>query len=690
MQIPQAHYFGVIKNSMDLSHLNTEQRQATKLIERPSLVLAGAGTGKTRVITHKIAYMVLDCNIPARQILSVTFTNKAAREMKERVGQLLERKQMRGLRVSTFHQFGLEFIRTHLTLLGLKSGFSIFDEQDTLGFVKQILVQANSDPDLPKLIRNKISLWKNKLVSPQDALSKANDDFEQQAALCFSRYQQLVHAYNGVDFDDLILLPYQLMLDEESVRLRWQSHFRHILVDEYQDTNLCQYALLRQLMGDKQGLTVVGDDDQSIYGWRGAEPENLNLLKTHFPRLEVVKLEQNYRSFKRILKAANKVIANNSHIFDKKLWSDHGIGDHIRIYRAKNDDAELTWVAGDLLHQKLKRSRNWSDFAILYRSNHQSRLLELKLQALAIPYKVSGGTSLFSKAEIKDVVAYLRLILNPEDDNAFLRIINTPRREIGSSTLEKLGEYAKSRHRSMFQVADELGLTQTLAEPAVARLRTFKNWVKDTAAHVREATDISPVYKMLESIDYKEWLEDQSNTPKAAEKKWQNVEMVLGSISKLLEDMETTKSSQSPLETVLNKILLRDIMDQKKEAAEDNQVQLMTLHASKGLEFPVVYILGLEEDLLPHKSALQDDSLEEERRLFYVGITRAQQELTLSLTQQRQQFGEKNNVDPSRFIDELPQEDITWLGEGLQQCPERQAQVGNSYLAQMKASLFEN
>lgn len=674
---------------MDLSHLNKEQRQATKLIDRPSLVLAGAGTGKTRVITHKIAYMITACDIPARQILSVTFTNKAAREMKERVSQLLVRQQMRGLRVSTFHQFGLELIRTHLSELGLKSGFSIFDEQDTLGFVKQILVQTSAaDPDLPKMIRHQISLWKNKLIMPSEALSKATNDFEQQAAICYARFEQLVHAYNGVDFDDLILLPYKLLLDHEKVRNRWQGQFRHILVDEYQDTNICQYALLRQLIGDRQGLTVVGDDDQSIYGWRGAEPENLNLLSAHFPQLEVVKLEQNYRSYKRILKAANQVIANNTHIFDKKLWSDHGIGDAIRVYRAKNDDAEVSWVAGDLLHQKLKRSRNWSDFAILYRSNHQSRLLEIKLQALGIPYKVSGGTSLFSKAEIKDVVAYLRLILNPADDNAFLRVINTPRREIGSTTLEKLGEYAKSRQRSMFQVADELGLTQSLTEPAVVRLRTFKNWVNDTAQQVREARDISPIYKMLESIDYQEWLKDQSNTPKAAEKKWQNVEIVLGSISKLLEKADATPSSQSPLESVLNKMLLRDIMDQKKEAEENNQVQLMTLHASKGLEFPAVYILGLEEDLLPHKSSLEADTLAEERRLFYVGITRAQQELTLSLTQQRSQFGEKIDVDPSRFLDEMPQEDLYWLGEGVAQCPERQNTIGNSYLAQLKATLL--
>ncbi|HBF07666.1 MAG: UvrD-helicase domain-containing protein [Pseudomonadota bacterium] len=674
---------------MDLSHLNQAQRDATMLIDRPSLVLAGAGTGKTRVITHKIAYMVLACGIPARNILSVTFTNKAAREMKERVGHLLQRKDMRGLRVSTFHQFGLDVIKAHLTDLGLKSGFSIFDEQDTLGFVKQIIAQsATTDPDLPGMIRNQISLWKNKLIYPPEALSKAENEFEQQAAVCYSRYLQLVHAYNGVDFDDLILLPYQLMIDNEKARMKWQGQFRHILVDEYQDTNICQYALLRQLIGDKQGLTVVGDDDQSIYGWRGAEPENLNLLKVHFPRLEVVKLEQNYRSFKTILKAANHVIANNQHIFDKKLWSDHGIGDNIRIYRAKNEDAELTWVAGDLLHQKLKRSRNWSDFAILYRSNHQSRLLEIKLQALGIPYKVSGGTSLFSKAEIKDVIAYLRLILNPADDNAFLRVINTPRREIGSTTLEKLGEYAKSRHRSMFQVADELGLTQSLQPAAVERLRIFKNWVNETASQVREATDIEPIYKMLESIDYQEWLKDQSNTPKAAEKKWQNVEMVLGNFKKLLEDTENVPSSQSPLEFVLNKILLRDIMDQKKEAEEQNQVQLMTLHASKGLEFPVVYILGLEENLLPHKSSLEEDTLEEERRLFYVGITRAQQELTLSLTQQRTQFGEKSDVEESRFLAEMPQEDITWLGEGVTKCPEQQKEIGNSYLAQMKASLF--
>ena len=673
---------------MDLSHLNPPQRQAVKLIDRPSLVLAGAGTGKTRVITHKIAYMIQVCNIPARRIISVTFTNKAAREMKQRVASLISRQESRGLRVSTFHQFGLEFIRSNLSTLNLKPGFSIFDEQDTLGFVKQILIQsATQDPDLPKQIRNQISLWKNKLVTPSDALSRAKDDFEQTSALCFARYEQLVHAYNGVDFDDLILLPYRLLCSDSATREKWQHQFQHILVDEYQDTNMCQYGLLQQLMGSNQGLTVVGDDDQSIYGWRGAEPENLSLLKEHFPRLEVIKLEQNYRSFKRILKAANNVIANNSHIFEKKLWSDHGIGDSIRIFRAKNDDAELTWVSGDLLHQKLKRSRNWSDFAVLYRSNHQSRLLEIKLQALGIPYKVSGGQSLFSKAEIKDVMAYLRLIINPDDDNAFLRVINTPRREIGSATLEKLGEYAKQRQRSMFLCCDELGLTQSLNEQAAYKLGQFKRWVENTAGSIREADDTSPINTMLEAIDYQDWLRDQSTSPKAAEKKWQNVQLVLGNIQKLLEDSDKTASSQSPLEAVLNKLLLRDIMDQKKEDANDNQVQLMTLHASKGLEFPVVYILGLEENLLPHKSSLEADTLEEERRLFYVGITRAQQELTISLTQSRQQFGEKIETDPSRFLDELPAEDLEWLGEGVEACPERTKAVGKSYLEMMKASL---
>jgi len=676
---------------MDLSHLNPQQRQAVKIIDKPSLVLAGAGTGKTRVITHKIAYLIQTCEMPARKILSVTFTNKAAREMKGRVGALLEKKQSRGLRVSTFHQFGLEFIRTHLKELELKRGFSIFDEQDTLGFIKQLLVQGNSldDPDLPPMIRNQISTWKNKLVEPSMALSKANSDFEQHAALVFARYKQLVHAYNGVDFDDLILLPYQLMADNPEVKTRWQNQFRHILVDEYQDTNLCQYGLLRELIGSNQGLTVVGDDDQSIYGWRGAEPENLNQLSTHFPQLQVIKLEQNYRSFKLILKAANHVIANNSHIFDKKLWSDHGIGDPIRVYRAKNEDTEVTWVAGDLLHQKMKGNRSWGDFAVLYRSNHQSRLLEIKLQALGIPYKVSGGTSLFSKAEIKDVLAYLRLIINPEDDNAFLRVINTPRREIGPTTLEKLGIYAKNRHTSLYNSCDEIGLGQVLPEAAHKKLIQFKNWLENLARNVREATEVAPVYQMLETIGYQDWLMEQSNTPKAGEKKWQNVELFCKNISTLLEKANDTPSSQSPLEGVLSKMLLRDIMDQKKEDAMDDQVQLMTLHASKGLEYPQVYILGLEEQLLPHKSSLAEDTLEEERRLFYVGITRAQRQLTISLTQQRQQFGEKNDVEPSRFLEELPQEDLTWLGEGAQVCPEQQKVLGQSYLAQMRAALAD-
>ncbi|MDY6919657.1 MAG: UvrD-helicase domain-containing protein, partial [Pseudomonadota bacterium] len=455
-----------------MTPLNPRQSEAVHYIDGPLLVLAGAGSGKTSVITRKIAHLIGQCEIPAHRIVAVTFTNKAAREMKARVGELVKGKQGRGLTVSTFHTLGLTIIRRERQQLGLKNGFSIFDDQDSRSLLTELL-HKDTDVGAEEVdrIRHQISNWKNDLVTPSLALSRAGDDQEVRAARIYSQYDRLLRAYNAVDFDDLILLPTLLFQEHEEILERWRNRIYYLLVDEYQDTNTSQYLLVRQLVGQRGRLTVVGDDDQSIYAWRGARPENLAQLAQDYPSLKVIKLEQNYRSSGRILKCANQVIANNPHVFEKQLWSDHGYGDPIRVIRCRNEEHEAEKIAGDILNQHMQRKRAFRDFAVLYRGNHQSRLIELKLQQFQIPYKVSGGTSFFARTEIKDVMAYLRLLINPDDDNAFLRIVNTPRRELGPATLEKLGQYAHNRGSSLFSVSCEMGLAESLNAKQYAMLK---------------------------------------------------------------------------------------------------------------------------------------------------------------------------------------------------------------------------
>ena len=423
-----------------MTQLNARQREAVLYIDGPCLVLAGAGSGKTSVITRKIAYLIQQCDLPARHIAALTFTNKAAREMKERVTGLVKGAAAKGLTVSTFHNLGLNIIRREYKTLGFKPGFSIFDAEDARSLLKELMLRdGDLDSDHLDLVQHQISNWKNDLTSPEHALSHAQSPGEQAIALIYQRYNQALRAYNAVDFDDLILIPVHLFQQHADVLARWQRKIRYLLVDEYQDTNSSQYLLVKLLVGDRCALTVVGDDDQSIYAWRGARPENMSLLKQDFPSLKVIKLEQNYRSTSRILRVANHLIANNPHEFDKALWSEMGLGDPIRVVRCPNEDGEAERIATEILTQRLRQQNKFRDYAILYRGNHQARLLELKLQHHQIPYKISGGSSFFAKTEIKDVMAYLRLIINPDDDNAFLRIINTPRRQIGTNTLEALG-----------------------------------------------------------------------------------------------------------------------------------------------------------------------------------------------------------------------------------------------------------
>ena len=666
--------------------LNPQQQAALKYVDGPLLVLAGAGSGKTSVITQKIAYLIQQCDIPARNIAAVTFTNKAAREMKARVTKLVKGDQASGLMVSTFHNLGLTIIRYELKTLGFKPGFSILDQDDCRKLLKELMVKHSElDDKLIDTVQHSISNWKNALTSPEHALSTAESNGEQGIALIYGRYQQALRAYNAMDFDDLIMIPVQLFREHPEALERWRRKIRYLLVDEYQDTNLAQYELVRTLIAERQAITVVGDDDQSIYAWRGARPENLMQLQEDFPGLKVIKLEQNYRSTGRILKAANTLIDNNPHVFSKVLWSELGPGDPIRFICTENEEAECERVVNEILDMRLKRRCKHQDFAVLYRSNHQAKLLEIKLQAQNIPYQMTGGQSFYAKVEIKDVMAYLRLIINFDDDNALLRVINTPRRQIGPTTLEKLGEYSNQRQISLFSAIGELGLENQMPAQNLERLRRFKHWVENVNRNLYNGEPLTAIREMLDDIDYLGWLHQNASSGGVAEKRWENVNFLLKQLSKVMEDDDSEGDQR--VESAISKLILRDILDRQEEESQDDKVQLLTLHAAKGLEFPHVFLIGMEEEILPHRNSVEDDNIEEERRLAYVGITRAQRTLTMTCASRRTQFGETVETTPSRFIDELPEEDLVRLGGAIKKTAEESHAQAEESLAALK-SLF--
>ncbi|MBO9481948.1 DNA helicase Rep [Salinisphaera sp. G21_0] len=643
-----------------MQRLNDRQAEAVKYIDTPLLVLAGAGSGKTSVITTKIAYLIQQCGISAKNIVAVTFTNKAAREMKERVGKLVKGKASSGLTVSTFHNLGLNIIRREYQVLGYKPGFSIFDQQDARSLITDLMQRdASADDNGVDQIQHCISNWKNDLITPAQALQIARQPWEQTAAIVYEHYNRMLKAYNSVDFDDLIMKPVELFRHYPEVLQRWQDKVHYMLVDEYQDTNGAQYELVRRLVGDRRKLTVVGDDDQSIYAWRGAKPENLAQLKEDYPSLKVIKLEQNYRSTSRILKAANTLIANNPHVFEKTLWSEMGVGDEIRVIKCRNDEMECERIATEIIAHKLRHDNSYKDYAVLYRGNFQSRLLELKLQHHGIPYHINGGTSFFARAEVKDIMAYLRLLINQDDDNAFLRVVNTPKREIGPSTLEKLGNYANKHRISMYKACEEAALAEDLAPQYVDRLRRFTGWMDDVSRRLQTSEDpMQVVREMIADSDYENWLMQHSSTPAQAEKRMANVWFLVDALQQTLERGDEDRT----VADAIARLILRDMLERNEEEEDADRVQLLTLHASKGLEYPHVFMMGMEEELLPHRTSIEEDNIEEERRLTYVGITRARKSLTMTLAGQRKQFGEIIDTLPSRFLDELPQEDLVYTG----------------------------
>ncbi len=667
-----------------MSRLNPRQQEAVHYVGGPLLVLAGAGSGKTSVITRKIAYLIQHCGIRAQHIVAMTFTNKAAREMKERVGTLLRGGEGKGLTVSTFHNLGLNIIRKEHGRLGYKPGFSIFDEGDIKALLGDIMQKEYAGDDGVDEIKGYIGAWKNDLVLPEEALANARTPKEQTAAVVYLHYQRTLRAYNAVDFDDLILLPVKLFQEHPDILEKWQNRIRYLLVDEYQDTNASQYLLVKLLVGMRNQFTVVGDDDQSIYAWRGARPENLMQLKEDYPSLKVVMLEQNYRSTSRILRCANVLIANNPHAFEKQLWSEMGHGDEIRVIRCRNEDAECERVAMEILTLHLRTQRPYSDFAILYRGNYQAKLMELKLQHHQIPYRLSGGTSFFGRQEVKDIMSYLRLLVNPDDDNAFLRVINVPRREIGSATLEKLGNYATERKVSMYAAAGELGLAEHLDGRFVERLQRFKRWMDGVRQQCAQQEPIAALRSMVMDIDYENWLRQNASSDKVADARLGNVWFLIDALKNTLEKDE---DGEMTIEEAIGKLVLRDMLERQQEEEEGAEgVQMMTLHASKGLEFPYVFIIGMEEEILPHRSSIEADTIEEERRLAYVGITRARENLAFTFAAKRKQYGEIIDCSPSRFLDELPPDDLQW--EGQEDAPvEVKAARGNTALADIRAML---
>ncbi|MSQ69246.1 MAG: ATP-dependent DNA helicase Rep [Gammaproteobacteria bacterium] len=664
-----------------MNQLNPPQREAVRYTAGPLLVLAGAGSGKTRVIAQKIAYLISQCAVAPEHIAAITFTNKAAHEMRERVSPLLAHGVRAKPWISTFHTLGLRILREEFAAIGYRAKFTLFDSRDTDGVIADIARRnlGSNDFDV-RTLGSHISNWKSSLVEPSQALREAHDPRAIAAARCYAEYANTLLAYNAVDFDDLIVLPVRILRHAAALLLKWQVKLRWLLVDEYQDTNLAQYDLVKLLAQPAGRLTVVGDDDQSIYAWRGARPENLVTLTQDFPLLKVIKLEQNYRSMGVILKAANKLISHNPRVFEKRLWSERGYGDKIRVRAASDEIGEADTVANDIVYDHLLHTRKYSDYAILFRSNYQARPFEQALRERDIPYVISGARSFFDSTEIKDVVCYLRLVANPQDDNALLRVINNPRRGIGTATIEALVECASVEQSSLGQAILSAAFAGAVAARSLKPAREFATWLTNLNQQAEGEPPLAIIKTVLNDIDYQEWLKQTSETAQDATRRWNNV----GELLRWVERMGTQDETRT-LSDIVTSLTLYDLMERKNTEEDRDAVSLMTLHAVKGLEFPHVYLVGFEENLLPHRSSIDADTIEEERRLAYVGITRAQQTLSLSYVRARRRFGRVESCVPSRFLAEMPTEDLRFDGAPEDAAANRSK--GQSTLARLKGLL---
>ena len=628
-----------------MSGLNSPQRLAVEYTDGPLLVLAGAGSGKTRVITEKIAHLIARRQHEAKHIAAITFTNKAAREMRERVAKRVKGDAAEGLMISTFHSLGLRFLQIEHERAKLRRGFSIFDSDDQMGVIKDLL-PPGLKKDAIEALRGLLSKAKNEGLSPEQAMEAASSAREREAADLYARYQARLQAFNAVDFDDLIRMPLALLEEDAELAPAWRERIRYLLVDECQDTNGAQYRLLRHLAGPKGALTCVGDDDQSIYAWRGANPENLELLGKDYPQLKVVKLEQNYRCTARILRCANTLIARNPHAHLKQLWSQHGDGETVRVWACRNAEHEAERVAAEINYLKQAKEIPWGEFAILFRGNHQSRPLEKALQLLRVPYHLTGGTAFLDRGEVKDALAWLRVLANPDDDAAFLRAIGSPKREVGGTTLAKLALMAQQAHKPLSRAAEDIGLLKQLTPRAAAGLDEFTRIVHRLRDLSERATPAELTRQLVEQSGLLAAIRAQCKDEASFQRRRENLD-------ELSQWFEAAKGGgPGDLAAQLALITHAD------RGEPGNEVRLMSLHAAKGLEFRVVFIIGCEDGNLPHEHSIEEGMLEEERRLFYVGITRAKERLYLSHGAESKRWGETQHLLPSRFLDELPAGDL--------------------------------
>jgi ATP-dependent DNA helicase Rep len=662
--------------------LNPEQNSAVKYINGPLLVLAGAGSGKTKVITEKITYLIQDCQYKARHITAVTFTNKAANEMRARISQNLSQEAKHGLTIATFHALCLKIIKRNLPECSLHQGFSIFDSSDCLQLIREFTPKPSQDKDFLKQIQQQISNWKNNLILPHAVEITEHNEINAAARKIYPLYQEILNSYNAIDFDDIILKAISLLQKHQPILDFWQQKIKHLLIDEYQDTNYSQYILFKLLTQYAEKFTVVGDDDQSIYAWRGASSENLSRLQQDYPKLKVIKLEQNYRSSANILKAANDLIINNPHIFVKKLWSSFGTGDFIKIIGCNDENDEAEKIVAEIINNKFRHNAKYKDFAILYRGNHQARVFETVLRSHGIAYTISGGQSWFAKTEIKDIFAYLRLITNNKDDAAFIRAITTPKRGIGEASIKTLMHYAKAKNQSLYECSDHLALSTQIDPKPRAELYNFKAWLEELKDKLAQEYNEETLHEMLKDSGYEEYIYTQTENANKAQKQIANILDLFSWITNLLK-----KKEGASITDIINHLILIDILE---TAEQDNldAVHLSTLHAAKGLEFKHVYIIGMEEDILPHKTSIEQNQIEEERRLAYVGITRAERTLCLSYTKMRRRLGEVSKTVPSRFLQELPQDIIEWISkEDAAPDPEKSKKIAAAHLSGLKELL---
>ena len=636
-----------------LDSLNPAQASAAGTHQGPVLVLAGAGTGKTRVITFRIACMLADGILP-EQILGLTFTNKAAREMRERLAQLVDPKVAKAVTLGTFHSFCITILRKYISKLGFIGGFSVADESDQQGIFKQALGECGCSYDgFPKSKAFAIiSNWKNHLQTPEAALSSANNDFEATVAHVYEKYRDLMETQNLIDFDDMLLLVWRLFSEHPDVLEKYREHFQYLLVDEYQDTNAAQFTLIKMLAGDRCNLCVVGDDDQSIYSWRGADVGNILDFPKIFPGTKVVKLEQNYRSQPAILNAANAIIGTGSRRHDKKLWSAFDEGEKPKITILDRDDTEATFVA-DLICSKMaeRPELQYKDFAILYRSNQLSRQLEQSLRQASIPYRLVGGQQFYARREIKDAVAYLKLLCNPKDDQSLLRILTAPPRGIGPKSVTELKRRRAEEHVPMFTTLKSESFISTLSGKAKAELQTMLNAFNAAKNEFSTPGELTgKVIRFLDSVGYSGGLQKIYKDIKDTEKRRDNVNEFINAIAQY-----EAKQEQPPtLDNYLESFALleeNDKVDEKEE--NDNAVTLSTIHASKGLEYPVVLLIAMERGIFPHERALEENGYEEELRLFYVAVTRAKQELFMTRSRSRMNRGMVRPALPSPFLELL-------------------------------------